>query len=257
MNRAPMFAGRYTFPDAGRLRAAVVSFIEDAAEMRADGDLVGLIVPHGPLMEMGPVAGHAYKLLLTTPLRWDVTTLLVPTMRASAQLLCDPRDAYETPIDALRIDHAVVNGLRTAGVAIIDDEDDEPVIECHAPFVLSALGDVPVLPLRVPAQVEAASLTVNAARLGLVITAANLPAGHEVPACDALVRLDAGFFAGEVQPKKRGLAALLAGKSTPIERSADTATLALALMLAKANGARRGALLLRKGVYAACALYRG
>lgn len=219
MNRAPLFTGRYSFPDEGRLRAAVVSFIEDAAEMRANGDLIGLIVPHGPLMEMGPIAGHAYKLLLTAPLRWDVTTLLAPTMRASAQLLCDPRDAYETPIDALRIDRALADGLRAAGVAITDDEDDEPVVECHAPFVLSALGDVPALPLRVSAQVDAASLTKNAARLGLVIAAANLPAGHEAPACDAIVRLDAGFFAGGVQPKKRGLAALLAGKSTPIEKA--------------------------------------
>lgn len=263
MNRPPLFARRYYFPDAGRLRAAVIAFIEDAVVMRpatgsgrTGGDLIGLIVPHGPLMEMGPIAGHAYKMLLISPHRWDVTTLLAPTQGDSVQPQCDPRDAYDTPIDPLRIDRDAVNGLRAAGVVIADDEDDEPVIECHAPFVLSALGDVPALPLRMPAKTDVAALKANATRLGFVIAAANLPAGHEAPACDAIARLDAGFFSGVAQSKKRGLTALFAGKSTPIEKSADNAVLALALALARVNGATHGAVLLRKGAYAACGLFR-
>lgn len=256
MNRPPLFAGRYYFPDAGRLRASVEFFIEDASEMRLDGELVGLIVPHGPLMEMGPVAGHAYKMLLTTPLRWDVTTLLAPTQHAASHLLCDPRAAYDTPMEALRIDRAAVNALRAAGVPIDDDVDDEPVIECQAPFVLSALGDVPALPLRVPADVNAALMHANAARLGFVIAAANLPAGNEAPACEAIARLDAGLFTGETATKRRGLSSLFAAKQMPIERSADNAVLGLALALAKVNGATQGKVLLRKGAYAACALCR-
>lgn len=254
MNRPPLFAGRYYFPDAGRLRGAVMSFIEDALEMRVPGELVGLIVPHGPLMEMGPVAGHAYKLLLNTPLRGDATTLLAPTLHDSLQLQCDPRDAYETPIDSLRIDHVALSELRAAGVPIEDSSDDEPVIECHAPFALSALGDVPALPLRVPLNGDLDAIKANVARLGFVIAAANLPAGNETPACDAIARLDADFFTGDAQPKKRGLSALFAAKPSPIEKTADNAALALALALAKANGATRGVLLLRKGVYAAGAL---
>lgn len=257
MNRPPLFADRYYFPDEGRLRASVVSFIEDATALRVNGELAGLIVPHGPLMEMGPVAGHAYKMLLTTPLRWDVTTLLAPTLHESSQLLCDPRDAYDTPVDSLRIDRDALDGLHAAGVAIADDEDDEPVIEGHAPFVLSALGDVPALPLRVPVNCDIASVTTHSAQLGFMIAAANLPAGNESPACDAIARLDADFFGGESQPKKRGLSSLFAGKSTPIQKSADTMTLALALAIAKANGATQGRVLLRKGAYAAAALYRG
>lgn len=255
MNRPPLFVGRYYFPDAGRLRAAVESFIEDSAE-QAGGRLIGLIVPHGPLMEMGPVAGHAYKLLLSTPLRWDATTLVAPTLHDSSQLQCDPREAYETPMGSLRIDRDVLNGLCAAGVPIEDSNDDEPVIECHAPFVLSALGDVPALPLRVPVNGDLDAIKANAARLGFVIAAANLPAGNEVPACAAIARLGAHFFTGDVQPKKRGLSALFAAKSSPSEKTADNAVLALALALAKANGATRGVVLLRKGVYAACGLYR-
>lgn len=262
MNRPPLFAGRYYFPDAGRLRAAVESFIEDASEMRPSsssgqaGDLIGLIAPHGPLMEMGPVAGHAYKMLLTTPLRWDVTTLLAPTAQDSPALQCDPRNAYDTPLDPLQIDHNTLDGLRAAGVSIESREDDEPVIECHAPFVLSALGDVPAVPLRRPMHANVAALLASAARLGFVIAAANLPAGNEAEACDAITRMDDAFFKGAPAQKKRGLSALFAGKSSPIEKTADDSVLALALELAKVNGATRGMVLKQKGVYAACALYR-
>jgi hypothetical protein len=257
MNRPPIFAGHYYFPDAGRLRAAAETFIEDATEIRANGELVSLIVPHGPLIEMGPVSGHAYKMLLTTPLRWDVTTLLAPTAHESPALQCDSRDAYDTPLDPLRIDHDAVNGLRAAGVRIDNNDDDEPVIECHAPFVLSALGDVPAAPLRVPVDGDVASLVANAARLGCVIAMANLPAGHEAGACDAIAQLNDGFFKDSLQPKKRGLSSLFSGKSMPIEKTADNTVLALAIELAKATGATHGAVLKQKGVYAACALYRG
>jgi hypothetical protein len=267
MNRPALFAGRYYFPDAGRLRASVESFIEDAAQMRPStlrqtqgsgqaGDLIALIVPHGPLMEMGPVAGHAYKMLLTTPLRWDVTTLLAPTMHPSPALQCDRRDAYDTPIDPLRIDHDAANALRAAGLPIEEDDDDEPVIECHAPFVLTALGDVPVMPLRAPANGELPAVKTTAAGFGFVIAAANLPAGHEAAACDAIAQLNDAFFAGDAQPKKRSLSSLFGGKSTSLETTADNCVLALALQLAKANGATQGWVLLRKGVYAACALFR-
>jgi hypothetical protein len=256
MNRPSLFAGRYYFPDAGRLRAAVESFIEDASEMRVNGDLAGLIVPHGALMEMGPVAGHAYKMLLTTPLRWDVTTLLAPTLHPSPALQCDAREAYDTPLDPLRIDHAAAHALRAAGLPIEGADDDEPVIECHAPFVQSALGDVPALPLRVPANGAWALPKDAAARMGFVIAAANLPAGHEVAACDAIAQVNDAVFAGDAQPRKRGLSSLLGGKSAPLEKTADNAVLAFALQWAKAAGATQGRVLLRKGAYAACALFR-
>lgn len=256
MSRPPLFAGRYYFPDAGRLRAAVESFIEDSAQMRVNGELAGLIVPHGPLMEMGPVAGHAYKMLLTTPLRWDVTTLLAPTLHEGVTLQCDWRDAYDTPLDPLRIDHGVVNALRAAGLPIEEDNDDEPVIECQAPFVLSALGDVPAVPLRVPANGDQSAMKASVASLGFVIAAANLPAGHEAEACDAIAQLNDAFFTGEPAQKKRGLSSLLGSRSTTMEKTADNRVLALALQLAKANGATQSKMLLRKGVYAACALYR-
>lgn len=256
MNRPCLFAGRYYFPDAGRLRAAVESFIEDSPATRLNNELVALIVPHGPLMEMGPVAGYAYKLLLTTPLRWDVTTLLAPTLHDAPALCCDPSDAYDTPLDPLQVDHDAVNSLRAGGLRIDDDADDEPVIESHASFVLSALGNVPVLPLRVPVNAPVAAMNTSAAGLGFVIAAANLPAGHEAPACEAIAALNAAFFTGEPAQKKRGLSSWLGGKTTPLETTADNAVLAMALDLAKLNGAIRGAVLIRKGAYAACAVYR-
>jgi hypothetical protein len=256
--RLPRFAGRYYFADPGRLRAAAESYIEDSTSVRMSGALIGLIVPHAPHPECGPIAGFAYKMLLTTPLTWDVVTLLAASQTAPA-LACDPSDAYDLPTEPVRVDRALVATLQTGGVPIVSAADDEPVIETHLPFVQAALGDVPVLPLRSPQTTPLTQLDGVAAHLGLVIALANLPADFEQSACEAIERLDAGFFAGDAAPAKpKGLSGLFgpkAAKPSP-PPSPDAAALALALRVAHGCGATAGVVLKRGGALAACALVR-
>jgi hypothetical protein len=258
--RPPRFAGRYYFADPGRLRAAVESYIEDSTSIKAPGSLVGLIVPHAPHTECGPIAGFAYKMLLTTPLMWDVVTMLAASRTApmtTPALACDPANAYDLPTEPMRVDRALTTALQADGVPIAAAPDDEPVIETHLPFVQVTLGDVPVLPLRVPQSTPATQLDGAAARLGLVIAPANLPAGFEQPACDAIERLDAAFFVGDIAPSKpRGLSGLFGSKSAKPPASPDAAALALALHVARANGATAGKVLKRGGALAACVLVR-
>jgi hypothetical protein len=254
------FAGRYYFPDAGRLRASVESFIEDASVPRPSGRLLGLVVPHAQLSEFGAIAGHAYKLLLSVPLSWDTIVMLAPTTQQSDRLLCDPSDSYDTPLDPLPIDTALRARLIARGTPINLITDDEPVIECHAPFVLSALGAVNVLPLRVPATAmddvrDYATLTEDAA---FTIICANLPESHEAAACDAISRMDAGFFdgmgVGVGAQAKRGLFSRKVAKPaiTP-----DVATIGLGLRILRLRGATRGIVLRRAGAYVAIAIVRG
>jgi hypothetical protein len=256
--RSPRFAGRYYFADPGRLRAAAESYIEDSNSIKLPGSLIGLIVPHAPHLECGPIAGFAYKMLLTTPLSWDVVTLLAASQTAPA-LACDPADAYDLPTEPMCLDRALVATLQAGGVSIMGAVDDEPVVETHLPFVQAALGDVPVLPLRVPQTTPLTQLDGVAARLGLVIALANLPAGFEQSACEAIERLDAGFFAGDAVPAKpKGLSGLFGSKAAKPSPppSPDTAALALALHVARVNGATAGVVLKRGGALAACALVR-
>ena len=249
--RSQLFAGRYYFPDAGRLRAAVESYIEDASVPRASGTLVGLIAPHSQLSEFGPIAGCAYKPLLTTPLSWDETLMLAPTAHTGDALLYDPADAYDTVLDPLRIDRELLEAVRRDGLRVTDDADDEPVIECHAPFVQAALGDVSVLPLRVPALLDATEYAPLAQHTGLIIACANLPANQEDAACAAIAHLDAAFFDGTELVERRRL---FQRKSLKPARTPDSTTIALALTLAKARGATHALLLKRAGAFAAFAM---
>ena len=252
--RPPHFAGRYYFPDAGRLRAAVESYIEDASVPRPSGTLIGLIVPHSQLSEFGVIAGYAYKLLLSAPLTWDETLLLAPTMHGD-HLQCDPSAAYDTLLEPMPIDRNALTAIRASGITIDETTDDEPVIECHAPFVQMALGEMSVLPLRVPVSLglDGASCSALAQRRSFIIACANLPADYEDRACDAITHLDAAFFDGNASNEKRGLFARKASKPTP-SPDATTIALALALALAKAKGATHSYLLKRAGVFAAFAI---
>ncbi|GIV83327.1 MAG: hypothetical protein KatS3mg052_0334 [Candidatus Roseilinea sp.] len=263
MVRLPRYAGRHYFADAGRLRASVESFVEDAAGVNVPGALCAVIVPHGAHPEFGPVAGHAYKLLLSAPLASSLTVLLAPAAGAPNDIgavLCDPADAYATPLDLIAIATPALDVLDQAGVAVLRAPDDEPVLENHLPFIQVVTGDTQCLPLRIPAGADLAAPGWDrvVGEFGLIVAVANLPQSHEQAACEAIERLDGRFFTGEAPAPRSGRFKGLFGSSShrPMARSADAAVVALAIRLAKAKGAQHGRLLARQGSRAAFALYR-
>ncbi|MDW8351951.1 MAG: AmmeMemoRadiSam system protein B [Anaerolineae bacterium] len=263
MVRLPRFAGRHYFADPGRLRASVESFIEDAPAASVPGALCALIVPRGAHPECGPLAGCAYKLLLSVPLPSALTVLLAPSAVAAddaSAVLCDPADAYATPLDLMAIAAPALDELGRAGIAVLRVPDDEPTIEDHLPFIQVATGDTQCLPLRIPAGARPAegNWAPVAERFGLIIAAANLPQSQEQAACDAIARLDLRFFTGQAPAARPGILKgwLGAGGHTSAAPSADASVLALAIRLAKLKGARHAKLLGRQGNLAAFALYR-
>ncbi len=262
MVRLPRYAGRHYFADPGRLRASVESFVEDAAGVNVPGVLCAVIVPHGAHPEFGPIAGHAYKLLLSAPLTSALTVLLAPATSAPNDIgavLCDSADAYATPLDLIGIAAPALDELNRAGVAVLREPDDESVIENHLPFIQVVMGDTQCLPLRIPAGADLAAPGWDSAarQFGLIIAMANLPQSREQAACGAIERLDGRFFTGEAPAVRSvGLKGLFgSGSRKPVAPSADAAVLALAIRLAKAKGAQRGQLLARQGSLAAFALY--
>lgn len=236
--RPPHFAGRYYFADEGRLLSLVMSLVEDAQPARVPGAIRALIVPHGPHLDAGPVAGFAYKLLLTAPQVWDRVTLLAPTAADAALPLIDPRDAYDVVTGLAGVDIDARAALLRSGLAVAR-ADDEPVLESHLQFVLMSLGDVPVLPLRLGAKARAASVTGLPLDPGLIIAVANLPSAG---AADAIARLDERLLA-ETAPRSGGLAGAFARRarratgSPDAAPSPDSAVIACALAWARARGA--------------------
>ncbi len=247
--RPPRYAGRSYFADAGRLRASVEAFIEDAPQPALSGSLCALVVPCGTHGEIGPLAGHAYKLLLGLPTSALPVLFLAPATahEGAAAILCDPSSAYATPLGQLPLDIALLAHLAQVGLPLVRQPDDEPHIEGHLPFLQVTLGDELLVPLRVSAGLDLAAPAwqVVAARVSLVIAIANL---SDVQTRDALLSLDAQALA---RPR-RGLFAGRAGELA----SAERAVLALAVRLASAKGANRAVMLACDGPRAALALYR-
>jgi hypothetical protein len=249
--RRAIYAGQHYFGDAGRLRASVEAWTEDATQTMVPGNVLGLIVPHGSAVEFGPVAGHAYKMLYTTPQRFDSVTMIAPQLRPSQHAwVCEAADAYETPLDLTRVDHDLRKRMR-----IETDADADEQIETQMPFVHLALGDVPVLPLRVSETASADALKPHLGALGLLIIVANLPAGEEQLTCDLIERFElTRASVGGASGKGRffGL-----GRQDKLRAwSADLAALSIGLDLLRAQGAHAARLLKTEGIHAAWVVYR-
>lgn len=252
----PRFGNIFYYPDEGRLRAVVEACIEDAITPRLAGVLRALIVPHGTHLECGLIAGHAYKMLYTTPQSWDRVTLLAPIIQPPINtqqdaLLVEPVEGYPTPFDLAAIDQTALADLRAHNIAIQDALDNEPIIETQLPFLQLTMGDTPTLPLRVPAgYVAPPTLLAHAHALGLIVAAANLPQGHEQHALHALQNFDIAGLRGEHPIKLPGLL----GKAKTLAPNSDLATLALALDLAQATGSTHLRILFAQDQFVAAAL---
>lgn len=250
--RPPLFAGRYYFADEGRLSALVMSLIEDAQPARAPGALRALIVPHGPHLDTGPVAGFAYKLLLTAPQAWDRVTLLAPTAAPGALPFIDPRDAYDVVTGLATVDAGARAALLGSGLAVADP-DGEPVLEAHLQFVLMSLGDIPVLPLRLGAGVRPDSVARLPIDPGLIIAAVNLPEPGSAGALEAIARVDERGLA-DAPSRPRGLAGVLTRRAERPPDPPDMAVLGCALAWTRARGATEGRRLKADRSFAAFAL---
>lgn len=252
----PRFGNIFYYPDEGRLRAVVEACVEDAITPKLTGTLRALIVPHGTHLECGLIAGHAYKLLYTTPQSWDRVTLLAPVIQPSTHipkdtLLIEPVEGYPTPFDLATIDQMGLADLRAHTVPIHDALDDEPIIETQLPFLQLTMGDTPTLPLRVPVgYVAPPALLAHANDLGLIVAAANLPQGEEQHTLHALQHFDIAGLRGERAIKLPGLL----GKSKTLIANSDLATLALALDLAHATGGTHLRILFAQDQFVAAAL---
>jgi hypothetical protein len=159
------------------MRAVVESLIEDANPPRVPGRIRGIFVPYGPLIEFGSSAGFAYKALLNDGHDWPRVLMLAPTPIQTMLPAVDAAAGYDTFVGPLDVE----DGLRRAWLARSAIEiapDPEPIHEMHAHFLLTALGKVAALPLRVTDGATLVHLHAKFAAAGdlLVVCCCNLPA---------------------------------------------------------------------------------
>lgn len=150
--RPAAVAGQFYPADASRLRAQVAEYL---AQVRVDAMARPpklLVVPHAGYVYSGPVAAHAYAQL--APWRGCIrrVVLLGPTHRVAVRGIAAPTvDAFETPLDAVRIDRDALAALADLPQVIAHDAAHaaEHALEVQLPFLQCVLDDFALLPLAV------------------------------------------------------------------------------------------------------------
>jgi AmmeMemoRadiSam system protein B/AmmeMemoRadiSam system protein A len=160
LNREPCVAGLFYPADPGGLQSALDAHLGSAADWPSEAKAV--IVPHAGYIYSGAVAGRAYAALRHRADKISRVVLLGPAHRLAFSGIALPSaDAFTTPLGAVPIDRAAIDGMRgLPGVTLLDRAfDQEHCIEIQLPFLQRILGDFTLVPMVVgdssPASIDA------------------------------------------------------------------------------------------------------
>ncbi|MFH0911162.1 MAG: AmmeMemoRadiSam system protein B, partial [Planctomycetota bacterium] len=152
-------AGSWYPSDPRELRALLESCLRPAEAPVPAGEPVAAIVPHAGLAFSGPTAGKSFHAL--RPARPEALLIFgaVHTMHL-AQPAVWPEGSWETPLGAVPVDASLAREVCRSGLALFDERPHhgDNAIELQMPFVRHCFPGVPVVPIAVPPQKEAAAL---------------------------------------------------------------------------------------------------
>lgn len=147
--RPTAVAGTFYPAEAGALRAQIDDLLAEAPAVEGPPPKA-IIAPHAGYIYSGPTAAAVYARL--RPARGSVrrVVLLGPAHRVPFNgIAFTTADSLDTPLGALRVDHAAVEALESLPqVGVFDAAHaQEHSLEVHLPFLKVVLGDVAVVPL--------------------------------------------------------------------------------------------------------------
>jgi hypothetical protein len=167
--REPAVAGRFYTDDPARLRNTVRRHLgapTAAAGSPPDPPPAALIAPHAGYRYSGRTAGAGWATLAARSAAPERVVLLGPSHRVAVDqpgVGVSSAAAWRTPLGDVPVDRAAAAALVDGGLAAVADDAHAPEhsLEVHLPFLLEALGPVPVVPLvtgRCPGSTAAAVL---------------------------------------------------------------------------------------------------
>jgi MEMO1 family protein len=195
--REPAVAGRFYTDDPGRLRDVVQRHLGEGTGSAPGAPPAALIAPHAGYRYSGPTAGAGWATLAGAASPPDRIVLLGPSHRVPVGgpgVGVSSAAAWSTPLGVVPVDRAGVEVLLEDGLAVVADDAhaSEHSLEVHLPFLLEALGPVPVVPLvtgRCPAEAAAAALRRLWDDEGTVVVVSS-DLSHYLPEPEARVRDD-------------------------------------------------------------------
>lgn len=149
--RMTAVAGTFYPAEPAELRRTVEGFIA-----RADGGeragVRAIVAPHAGYIYSGPIAGAAFRAI--APLAGAVrrVVLIGPAHRVGFRGIAVPTAShFATPLGDLPLDRAAIDGLADLRQVIVNDAAHAPehALEVELPFLLVALGPLPIVPLLV------------------------------------------------------------------------------------------------------------
>ncbi len=158
------------YPATPRALAAEVDrYLGAVSVVRAD-DLVGVVAPHAGIMFSGPVAAHAYRLLVGRT--FDVIVLVGPSHHVGFEgIAVDVRDGWETPFGVATIDRPTCDALLavcSGAHALAAPHEHEHSLEMQMPFLKRVQPDAPIVPLLMGYQ-DRDTITALGDALGMVL----------------------------------------------------------------------------------------
>jgi MEMO1 family protein len=150
--REPAVAGRFYTDDPVRLRDVVRRHLDTTPGSPTGPPPAALIAPHAGYRYSGPTAGAGWATLAGAAPPPDRIVLLGPSHRipvGGSGVGVSSAALWRTPLGDVPVDRDGTEALVDQGLAVVADDAHAPEhsLEVHLPFLLEALGPVPVVPL--------------------------------------------------------------------------------------------------------------
>ena len=191
----PAVAGQFYPGQSQVLSAEIKKFLDNAATPKITGEVKCLIAPHAGYMYSGPVAAHAYKIIIGK--EYEAVIVLAPSHRVGfVGAAVFDGDYYQTPLGDVPTEKEICQALLDSSqYFLVNDRADmfEHSLEVQVPFLQKVLKNFKIVPIVVgqldleAAQEVADSINKIAANKNvLLVASSDLSHYHPAPTAEAL-----------------------------------------------------------------------
>jgi MEMO1 family protein len=147
--REPAVSGTFYPGNPKVLRKDVETYLRGAGEVKAGGDVTGIIAPHAGYMYSGQVAAYGFKAI--SGAKYDTVVVIAPSHRARFEgVAILDRGSYRTPLGLVDVDEEAAADLmkqnNTVGT-LMEAHRYEHALEVQLPFLQVVLEGFKIVPL--------------------------------------------------------------------------------------------------------------
>jgi AmmeMemoRadiSam system protein B len=171
--RPSPIAGTWYPGDAERIKREVAAYLQQSSQVRCEGEVKGLILPHAGWYYSGLTAAHALKAIEGHT--YQRVIIVSPSHQGyRGHLLTTGHDAYQTPLGIIMVDHRslsrLTDSLAKKQVVLNPIRNDrEHAVEIELPFLQYLLdGQFELIPIMMMDQSLLVAQTLSDALLELI-----------------------------------------------------------------------------------------